>query len=184
MTDVPVPEPRHLVVGHVGRAHGTKGDVFVHVLTDRPESFFAPDAELILGDEEGEVDGEELEVVEVDEARPFKDGYLVRFAGVEGRDGAESFTRRYLLVPAEWAAPNEEDELYYHELLGMSVETVEGEPVGTVREVFETKPAHLLEVKAENGKSRLIPFTKQVVREIDAGGRRLVIDPPPGLLEI
>jgi 16S rRNA processing protein RimM len=60
---------------------------------------------------------------------------------------------------------------------------VDGSLVGRVREVFDTEPAHLLEVKGVDG-VHLIPFTEQVVKEVDAGSRRIVIDPPEGLLEL
>lgn len=176
-------DPKHLVVGHIAKAHGTRGEVFVWPLTDRPDVFFAPDAELLLGDEEGTVD-EEAEMVVVESSRPFKRGFLVAFEGVADRDEAGALARRYLLVPIEWAEPLEEGEAYYHQLLGMAVVTVEGTEVGTVSEVFEAEPADLLEVKAADGKTRLVPFTKAIVRTVDVEGRRLVIEPPPGLLEI
>jgi 16S rRNA processing protein RimM len=80
--------------------------------------------------------------------------------------------------------PAAEDEVFYHELLGMRVETVAGVVAGVVREVFETEPHHLLEVVDDDGHKRLIPFAARIVRTIDRDGRRLVIDPPPGLLEL
>ena len=55
--------------------------------------------------------------------------------------------------------------------------------VGQVREVYELEPAHLLEVKGD-GKLHLIPFTEQVVKEVDVEHRRVVIEPPAGLLEL
>jgi 16S rRNA processing protein RimM len=53
-----------------------------------------------------------------------------------------------------------------------------------VREVYETEPADLLEVEADGGKAHLIPFAERIVREVDAAGGRLVIDPPAGLLDL
>nr|NIP82651.1 16S rRNA processing protein RimM [Gemmatimonadota bacterium]NIQ58566.1 16S rRNA processing protein RimM [Gemmatimonadota bacterium]NIU78888.1 16S rRNA processing protein RimM [Gammaproteobacteria bacterium]NIX47565.1 16S rRNA processing protein RimM [Gemmatimonadota bacterium]NIY11936.1 16S rRNA processing protein RimM [Gemmatimonadota bacterium] len=76
-----------------------------------------------------------------------------------------------------------EGEYYYHQLLGLEVETVDGEVVGRVREVYETEPRHLLEVKG-GGRVRLIPFDRRIVRSVDPEARRLVIDPPEGLLEL
>jgi ribosomal 30S subunit maturation factor RimM len=48
--------PDHLVVGHITKAHGTRGELFVWPLTDRPRVIFAPGRELLLGDEEGALD--------------------------------------------------------------------------------------------------------------------------------
>jgi 16S rRNA processing protein RimM len=80
-------------------------------------------------------------------------------------------------------APLEEGEVYYHQLLGLEVVTLGGEVVGCVREVYETEPAHLLEVKGPE-RSHLIPFVKRIVKQVDLAAGRLLIEPPPGLLEI
>ncbi|CAN5712834.1 ribosome maturation factor RimM [soil metagenome] len=175
--------PEHLVVGHIAKAHGTRGELFIWPLTDSPGDVFAPGRELLLGDEEGALDVEAPSVV-VESVRPFKRGVLLKLEGHEGRDGAGELAGRYLLLPAGVLAPTDEDELFYHELLGMAVVTVAGEPVGNVREVYETEPHHMLEVVGDEGKPRLIPFARRIVTAIDRAGRRLVIDPPAGLLDL
>jgi len=171
-----------LVVGHVTKPHGTRGEVFVWPLTDRPDEVFAPDRQVIVGDEQGEmVAGEPTLVIE--RVRPFKRGLLVKFHDLGERSAVEFLALRYLLAPVETLAPLEEGELFYHQLLGMEVVTVAGEVVGHVREVYETEPTHLLEVEGD-GKRHLIPFAERLVREVDVDGGRLVIEPPAGLLEI
>jgi 16S rRNA processing protein RimM len=175
--------PEHLVVGHIAKPHGTRGELYVAPLTDHPDAVFAPGQELLLGDEDGALSGDATSLV-VDTARPFKRGVLVAFEGVADRAAAEALARRYLLLPADAVPPPEADEVFYHELLGMSVETVSGEAAGAVREVFETEPHHLLEVVSDDGRKRLIPFAARIVRTIDRDGRRIVIDPPEGLLDL
>ncbi|HEX9106635.1 MAG TPA: ribosome maturation factor RimM [Longimicrobiales bacterium] len=175
-------EPERLVVGHIARVHGTRGEIYVSPLTDSLELFAAGSA-LLLGDEEGGAD-DDAPVVVVEGARAFKRGLLVKLEGVGTREAAESLARRYLLAPVEALPPRQEGEIFYHELLGASVETVEGAPVGTVREVYETEPAHLLEVESPEGKRHLVPFSERVVRQVDPAAKRVVIDPPPGLLEL
>jgi 16S rRNA processing protein RimM len=177
-----VPEPEFLVVGHLSKPHGTKGEILVWPLTDRPDEVFVAGREVTAGDEHGEPGASPLVLV-IDSARPFKKGVLVKFEGVDDRSGAALLAMRYLLVPAEAVAVEEEDALYYHELLGLVVETVDGVEVGRVREVYETEPSHLLEVKGE-GKIHLVPFTSRIVREVDRERGRLVIDPPEGMLEL
>jgi 16S rRNA processing protein RimM len=175
--------PSHLVVGHIAKAHGTRGELFIAPLTDSPDAVFARGQELLLGDDDGVLADDAPSLV-VETVRPFKRGYLVAFEGVQGREGAESLARRYLLLPAAALPEPEEGEVFYHELLGMRVETVAGEFAGTVREVFETEPHHLLEVVDGDGHRRLIPFAARIVQSIDRPGRRLVIDPPEGLLDL
>jgi 16S rRNA processing protein RimM len=80
--------------------------------------------------------------------------------------------------------PPGEDELFYHELLGLRVVTAEGEPVGVVREVFELRPADLLEVTREDGRALMVPFIREILVEADLDEGVLVIDPPEGLLEL
>jgi 16S rRNA processing protein RimM len=178
----PLP-PEHLVVGHVARPHGTRGELFVWPLTDRPEALFVAGRTLLLGDADGGLD-EAAGAVVVSAARAFKRGLLLSLEGFADRGAVEPLCGRYLLAPVGALAPREEGEVFYHELLGLRVETVAGEEVGRVREVYELAPADLLEVKGADGRLHLIPFAAHLVREVDVAGGRLVIDPPPGLLEL
>src|SRR5690606_17388800 len=111
-----------------------------------------------------------------------KRGMLVKFEGLDDRTAVEPLAGRYILMPLEKLAPLEEGEVYYHQLLGAEVVTVEGQVVGRVREVFETEPAHLLEVQGDE-KVHLIPFTERIVKEVDVERKRLVIEPPAGRME-
>lgn len=174
--------PEHLVVGHIPKPHGTRGEVFVWPLTDRPDEIFVVGRELILGEEDGRVVPGSPSL-EVERVRSFKRGLLVKFRGLDDRTVVEPLAKRYLLVPMGELSPLEEGELYYHQLLGLEVVTHTGEVVGRVREVYETQPMHLLEVE-DDGRLRLIPFAQELVREVDLTARRMVIDPPSGLLEL
>lgn len=175
-------DPAYLVVGHVSKPHGTRGDVLVWSLTDQPDDVFAAGRRLVLGTDTGEI-GSAAEEVVVEASRPFRKGLLIRIAGVADRNQAEALVSRYLLVPAEERGEPEEGEVFYHQLLGLSVETVAGEAVGRVREVYETEPTHLLEVKGPD-RVHLIPFSREIVRSVDPEAGRLVIEPPEGLLDL
>jgi 16S rRNA processing protein RimM len=176
--------PDHLIVGHVSKPHGTRGEVFVWPLTDRPDEIFAAGREVRVGEVSGHLTQDAPTTVVEGEPRPFKRGLLVKFAGLDDRAAVETLSGRYLLVPMGEIAPLAEGEIFYHQLLGLVVETVEGGRVGTVREVYETEPAHLLEVRGDDGRTHLVPFAERIVKTVDVEGRRLVIKPPPGLLEL
>jgi 16S rRNA processing protein RimM len=176
-------EPAYLVVGHLNKAHGTKGEIFVWPLTDHPEGSFAPGVILYLGDQSGNAPDPSLPTVVIEACRPFRRGLLVRLEGVGTRNEAESLQGRYVLRPREELAAPEEGEVFYHELLGMRVVTVHGEEVGTITEVYELRPADLLEIRGSE-KTHFIPFLSSIVREIDKAGSTMVIDPPEGLLEL
>lgn len=177
-----VPEPEFLVVGHLTKAHGTKGDILIRPLTDRPEEVFAEGRRVIVGDEMGGPGTAPAERL-LETARPYKRGWRAKLEGVEDRNDAEELTGRYLLVPAEERGEPEEGEFFYHQLLGLEVWTKAGERVGRVREVYETDPRHLLEVKGED-RIHLIPFDRRIVTTVLLDEDRLVIDPPAGLLEL
>ena len=79
--------------------------------------------------------------------------------------------------------PLGEGEVFYHDLLGMRVQSGDGEPIGEIAEVYELSPVHLLQVARESG-TVLIPFARDMVRLLDREGRRLVMDLPDGLLDL
>lgn len=175
--------PTHLVVGHVNRPHGTKGELFVWPLTDHPGLTFAPGVVVLPAGGDDRSPDPDLPPLEIVGVRPFRGGWLVRLDGVEDRATAETLKGRYLLRPIEEVEGADDDEVFYHELLEMTVETTDGREIGRVTEVYELRPADLLEVRGRGG-TTLVPFTHDVVRRLDRGGRRIVIDPPEGLLDL
>ena len=175
-------EPAFLVVGHVSRPHGMRGELFVEPLTDHPGDVFAPGVVLRPADAEGVRPDPELPRLSVSGARPFRRGWLITCEGIADRDSAETFRARYLMVERKRLPPLAEGEVFHHQLLGMSVVTADGRGVGEVIEVYDVAPVDLLEVRTDQGKM-LLPFVEALVREVDTVGRRLVIDPPEGLLE-
>lgn len=177
------PDPSHLVVGHLNKPHGTKGEIFVWPLTDHPGDTFTPGVILYVGDDTGNLPDPTLPSLVIQAARPFRRGFLLRVEGVEDRTGAEALQGRYLLRPAAELAEPDEGEVFYHQLLGMRVLTVGGEEVGKIVEVYELRPADLLEVRGPGG-THFIPFLASLVRDVDPEAGIMVIDPPEGLLEL
>lgn len=175
--------PEHLVVGHISRPHGTKGEFYVLPLTDHVDAAFREGASLRVSDPEGHRPDPLYPVVEVSGARAYRQGLLVTFTGIEERTVAEPFRGRYLLRPFQEAEAPADDEFFYHELLGMAVTTAAGEEVGTVREVYEMNPHDLLEVQRPDGEV-LIPLARAIVVSVDREEGRLTVDPPRGLLEL
>ena len=183
MSDERVDGPDWLAVGHVVKPHGVKGEVLVQPLTDDPAGTFAEGVELRPGDaERGEPDPD-LPALRVAGARPVPKGLLVTFGGVDDRDAADILRGRDLLRPFEEVAGLDEGEVFYHQLPGMEVLTADGRRVGEVQEVFELEPADLLAVRGDGG-LLYVPFLASLVVELDVEGRRIVIDPPEGLLDL
>ena len=174
--------PDKLVVGHINKAHGTKGEVFIWPLTDHPESTFAPGVDLYLGDMNGHLP-DNPPTLSIETSRAYRRGFLVRFKGVHDRVGGESLLGRYVMRSMDVLAELEEGETFYHDLLGMEVVTVGGESVGEVVEIYELKPVDLLEVRGPE-KTFMIPYIGVMIRSVSVADNRIVLDPPPGLLEV
>jgi 16S rRNA processing protein RimM len=175
-------DPRFLVVGHLNKPHGTKGELFVWPLTDHPESVYAPGAFVLVANAAGDEPDERIGSVRITAVRAFRNGYLVSLEGIMDRTGAEELRGRYLMMPIEELEPLAEGELFYHQLLGMDVVTKDGRRLGEIAEVYELRPAAMLEVRGPAG-DVMIPYLSHIVVEVDAKAGRMVIDPPEGLLE-
>jgi 16S rRNA processing protein RimM len=183
MTDTPG-DPPFVVVGHVSKPHGTKGELFVWPLTDYPEHTFVPGVRLLVADAWGNLPDPEWPPVVLEGVRPFKRGFLLVVEGVRDRNAADPFHGRYLLRPLEEVQPLDRDEIFHHQLRGLTVVTDQGETVGPVVEVYEARPVDLLEVRREEGGTVLIPFHRDVVAGWDLETRVLRITPPDGLLDV
>jgi len=176
-------DPPFVVVGHITKPHGTKGEFFVWPLTDHPDTTFVPGAILQLADASGSQPDPAFGPLRITEVRPYRRGVLVHARGVPDRNAADLIRDRYLLRPFEETEPLDEGEIFYHQLLGLQVLTREGEAIGRVTEVYGLRPADLLEVSGA-GKSRLIPLTRELLVGWDLEAGTLTIDPPEGLLDL
>ena len=175
--------PELTIVGRVRRAHGIHGELVIEPLTDAPDAVFAPGRRVFAGTIDGDPapDGRSLVV---EESRPFKGGgWIVAFDGIIDRNEAERWRERYVLAPKNELEPAGDDEVYVHDLFGLSVVRAGSlDPVGQVTDVYELPQGIMLDVRRANG-SVLIPFRPEVVTQVDLQARRLVIDPPDGLIE-
>ena len=174
--------PEWVIVGRVRKVHGLQGELVVEPITDRPDAIFASGRRVFAGTPTGSPARDRRELV-VRASRPFKGGLIVAFDDVVDRDEAEKWRGRFLLVPGSEVEPPGEDEVFIHDLYGMTVVLPSGEPIGVVETVYELPQGLGLDVRRTGGGSVVIPWRREVVQRIDAGGRTLVVEPPPGLLD-
>lgn len=165
-----------VVVGRIGRPHGIRGEVTVETRTDEPDERFAPGAVL-------SVDGPVSELV-VEGTHWHSGRLLVRFRGVEDRTGAEALRGLLLHVERpEDLTPQDPEEFYDSNLKGCLVELLDGTRVGDVVDVSHLPAQDLLVIRTDDDREVFVPFVAQMVPTVDVGRRRIVIDPPIGLLE-
>lgn len=169
-----------LVVGRIVRVHGIHGEVVVELRTDDPDARFAPGSTLRT-DPAGPQGGQRLTVRA---ARWHQGRLLVRFAELADRSAAESWRGALLVVAVpDGQRSADPDEFYDQQLAGLDVVTVDGQSVGVVSAVLHLPGQDVLDVRAGSAQI-LIPLVSAIVPEIDIAGRRILIDPPPGLLDV
>jgi 16S rRNA processing protein RimM len=121
--------------------------------------------------------------VTVARARWHSGQLLVTFDGITDRTAAGALTGSWLSVDvSQLPRPADPDEFRDHELIGLSVRTPDGEPVGVVSDVLH-HGQDLLVIERAGDSECLVPFVKAIVPEVDVAAGVLVIDPPPGLLD-
>jgi len=165
------------VVGRIARAHGLRGQVIVNPETDFPEERFHPGAELFVNRGAGE------EAVRVTTVRFHRERPVISLLGVDDMNAASRLAGAELRVPIEWLAPLPPGAFYRHDLVGCRVETRAGGQIGIVTDVEGTMSGSRLVVEAGNGQV-LVPFVVAICTTIDPAGRKIVIEPPEGLLEL
>ncbi|NBU85547.1 MAG: ribosome maturation factor RimM [Actinobacteria bacterium] len=163
-----------LVVGRIGRAHGVRGNVFVEPLTDEPDVRFADGSVLTTSS------GTKLTVAF---AKWHSGKFVVHFVGVDDRTLAEQLKTLQLSVEVDPdELPEDPDEFYDHQLVGLTVRLEDETEVGTVKEVIHLPAQDLLAVTTADGREVLIPFVSEIVPVVDVTGGFIAITPPPGLL--
>jgi len=165
------------VVGRIARAHGLRGQVILNVDTDFPEERFQPGAELFI-EQAGRVEPLTITTVRFHRERP-----VIGLEGVDTVDDAEALAGRELRVPVDRLTPLPAGTYYRHDLIGSRVVTVAGAEVGVVADVEGTMSGSRLVIASAAGEV-LVPFTAEICPEIDAPGKRIVIDPPEGLIDL
>jgi 16S rRNA processing protein RimM len=165
------------VVGRVARVHGLRGQVIVDVDTDFPEQRFHPGAELFV-ERNGEVERLTLASVRFQGERP-----VIGIEGIATIDDAEALKGRELRVPLDRLTKLPANTFYRHDLVGCLVETVDGRRVGEVESVEGTMGGSRLVVEGPDGQV-LIPLATDICRTIDTVEKRIVVEPPDGLLEL
>ncbi len=167
-----------VVVGRIGKAHGIKGEVSVEPRTDEPERRFVVGAALAAA----RPNGTDPHTLTIRSLRWHQERLLVVFEEIPDRNAAEASRGLVLRVTVDPSdSPDDPEEFYDHQLVGLAAFTTEGETVGEVTEVIHTSGQDLLAIRTPDGEA-LVPFVQALVPVVDLAGRRLEIADRPGLL--
>lgn len=161
---------RLILVGRIAGAFGVKGELRLSSYTEDP---MALTRYRVLLREDGRT------ALTLTGGRPVKGGLVARAKEVETREAAEALRGVRLYLPREALPPPEdEDEFYLADLIGLVVETPDGEPLGTVKSVHDFGAGDLLEIQPESGASWWLPFTRDAVPEVRLADGKLIAIPP------
>jgi len=166
-----------IVVAQFGAPHGVRGEIRLKSHTADPLSVgeYGPLAA---------ADGREFVISGARQAGGTQAEMLVvSVDGITDRDAAASLNGIELSIPRERLPQPDDDDFYHADLVGLRADAVDGTALGSVVAIHNHGAGDILEIAALGGEPILVPFTKAVVPTVDIPGGRVVVDPPPGLLD-
>lgn len=170
-------EQQYITIGQIAAPHGCSGEVRVLPVTDFPERFMTTErVYLSLG---GLFTEKKVESANVQGRR-----IILKLAGIDSPEQAGRLRGALLQAPRQELWPLQDGAYYHFEIIGLQVVTVDGSPLGEIAEILTTGGNDVYVVKNLNGEEYLVPALKSIIKEIDTAAGRMVIEPPPGLLEL
>ena len=163
-----------LLVGRVARPHGIRGQVVVNPDTDFVNERFVVGQVLLIG-AQASPEPREIREVRIHQGRP-----ILALAGIESMDDAESLAGQDVWLPLASLEPLPDGVFYRHDLVGCEVLDTKDTIIGRVTAVEGTLERSHLVVDGQV----MIPMVEDICVTIDLAARRVIVNPPEGLIEI
>ena len=163
-----------VLVGHVSDAYGIQGWVRV-----KP---YSADADALLHAKTWWLDKPALRDVDVMQVKAHGEDVVVRLMGVADRNAAETLKGAVVQIRRSHFPVLTDGEFYWVDLIGLVVENLQGEVLGTVADLMDNGAHPILRVRAqyisetEKSKEWLIPFVDQFVKMVDQAGKKITVD--------
>jgi len=167
-----------IVVAHIAKTRGLRGEVVADLLTDFPDRFQG--LKSLVGISSGGL----KRSLQIEEQWFHGRRLVLKFGGFDSIDAAKELVDYDLAIPAADRVALPKDSFYDWELIGCRVETISGNAIGEVGGVMRTGGVEILKVVDDTGRDRLIPMAGDIVLEIDKENKLIRVDPPEGLLEL
>jgi len=167
-----------IIVARAVRTRGLKGELVADVLTDFPERFEH------VSDLTGVAPNGQRKRVELESYWFQNDRMVLKFAGYDSTEAAKTLVGYAFGLPETERVELAKDEFYDWELEGCLVENKLGLAIGRVREVMRTGGVELLVVENEERHEIFVPMVASIIIEIDVSLKKILIDPPEGLLDL
>ena len=166
---------KYLEIGQIVNTFGIKGMVKIKPFTDNIKRFDKL-KKVYIENKNGRKE------YEIEELKYHKEMVLIKFKGIEAPEDANLLRESYLMVNRADEEPLEEGTYYIVDMIGLEVETEEGEKLGNLVDIFNTGSNDIYVVKNELGKQILLPAIKDVIKKIDMEKRKMTVHLIPGLM--
>lgn len=170
------PAEEFILLGKVAKAHGLRGEVKIFTYSGHPENIVSYH-ELVLVDRDGNLS----DPLAVEKSRVQGKMAVVQLETIHSRNGAEAIEGRGVLLPKSLLPETGDGEYYWHHCQGKLVVGTDSQVIGRVKALFNNGAQDVLIVEGQLDEI-LIPMTREIVIEEDE--EKLIVDPPPGLLEL
>lgn len=164
-----------VAIARIVRSRGLRGELVAEVLTDFPERFKGLETVTAV------LPSGARRELKVEKAWFQNERIVLKFDGIDSIEAAEVLRDSDICVSESDAVELEDGEFFDWQLEGCEAVTVEGETLGTVKELMRTGGTEILVI--EGGRGYLVPFAESICIEVDLENKRIVVDPPEGLLE-
>ncbi len=169
--------PQLVLMGRAAGAFGVAGELKVFSHAEDPGVFLRAGTVYIGPNPES------ARAYTLQGQRPHSGRLLFRLKELENREAAQALAGQWVYLDRQALPPLGEDEYYWFELKGAEVETASGRKLGRLEAVLDFGAHELWLVKGPGGREAILPVIEGVVLEMDLAARRLVVEPPEGLLE-
>ena len=167
-------------VGEIVAPQGLKGEIRIKPSSDFPERFTKPGKRWLQKNNEIPTEIKLIKGTLI----PGKSTYVLSIEGISSRSSAEKIIGWKLVIPIDSRPNLSNDEYHYFDLVGLEARRGTRQTViGYVTDLIKGGN-DLLEIELLEGKKVLVPFVKDIVPEIKIKEKWLLINPPPGLLEL
>jgi 16S rRNA processing protein RimM len=173
----PDAQPSFIAIARIARTRGNRGEVLADLYTDFPDRFnLLREVWLVTGS------GHRQSLV-LEESWEHKGRRVLKFAGVDSISAAEAYVNCWVEIPADQAMPLPEGTYFDHDLVGCEVEDTCGNKIGVVAEVLHIEGNSQLVIKHLD-REVLIPAVESICVRISLKDKRILIDPPEGLMDL
>lgn len=166
-----------LQVGVITTTHGVRGEVKVFPTTDDASRF--QELKSVMLDT-----GKEMRTLEIAGVKFFKNLVILKFKGIDDINEVEQYRKKGLYVTRENAVALEENEYFIADLIGLQVQTSDGEALGEIADVLQTGANDVYVVRRQDKSDLLVPAIRDCIKSVDIAGGMMRVHLLPGLLDL